>query len=90
MRRDTETEWQAQAACRGADSSLQSLFFPERGENVHPAVRATCDSCPVQVECLRYAMDTHQRFGVWGGLSTRERERFARKRQIEATLRESR
>lgn len=70
--------WKAFGACSGLDPLL---WFPERGEPVEPA-RAICRGCPVQEQCLEYALASGEKFGIWGGLSERERrrERQARNR----------
>lgn len=67
LRRPT---WMERAACRGLDASL---FFPERGEMVSQTTRDVCASCPVQAECLDYALEIKERDGVWGGKSGRQR-----------------
>jgi WhiB family redox-sensing transcriptional regulator len=59
--------WQLHAACRGLDPEM---FFPERGESLQPA-RAVCATCPVRVPCGEYGIS--EKFGVWGGMSERER-----------------
>lgn len=64
--------WAAQAACLGADPDTH---FPEKGGSTLQA-KAICAGCPVTVECLDYALDNDERFGVWGGLSERERRRL--------------
>lgn len=61
--------WTADAACAGVEPNL---FFPTVGENVNPA-KAVCATCTVRAECLQYALETHQRYGVWGGMSVKER-----------------
>lgn len=61
-------QWQRDAACRGHDPSL---WYPAEHENATQA-KAICRSCPVQPECLAWAL-THREHGVWGGLSERER-----------------
>lgn len=63
-------KWMRRAACRGLDPSL---FFPERGELVSEEARQVCAECPVQPECLEYALTTKERDGVWGGRSGRQR-----------------
>ena len=68
--------WMAEAACRGLDVNL---FFPERGEPTKSA-KAVCADCPVQAECLQYALDGEDRVGVFGGAS--EKERRAMRREI--------
>lgn len=72
--------WHADAACQSADPDA---FFLGKGKSADPA-RAICDTCPVQSECLDWAMkveadwaNTH-RYGIWGGLSPNERARLAR------------
>lgn len=51
-------------------------FFPEVG-TIPAAARRLCDNCPVREECLRYAIDEEIQFGIWGGMSTRQRQRYA-------------
>ena len=67
-------DWQIAAACRGVDPDL---FFTERGEKTSDA-KAVCRGCPVREDCLEYAMANVEKFGVWGGLSERERRRLRR------------
>jgi WhiB family redox-sensing transcriptional regulator len=61
--------WQAQALCAqtGAD-----FFFPEPGSSVREAKRI-CGMCEMRPACLEYALTNDERFGVWGGLSEKER-----------------
>ncbi|RMB81709.1 WhiB family transcriptional regulator [Streptomyces shenzhenensis] len=61
--------WQEGALCAqtGAD-----FFFPEPGSSVREAKRI-CGLCPIRAACLDYALDHDERFGVWGGLSEKER-----------------
>ena len=61
--------WQDLAACRDIDPSL---FFPERGEDTWQA-KLVCYRCPVREDCLEYALDHGEKFGIWGGKSERER-----------------
>ena len=65
-------DWHALGACRGLDTSL---FFPGQGESVAEA-KAVCAGCTVRVECADYALDSGQRFGIWGGTSERDRRRL--------------
>ena len=64
-------------SCRGMDPEV---FFPDRGESLAPA-KAICADCIVRDECLEYALDNRERFGVWGGTSERERRRLRRARR---------
>ncbi|MFP3914367.1 MAG: WhiB family transcriptional regulator [Actinomycetota bacterium] len=75
-----ELSWQDYANCRGADADL---FFPERGASTRKA-KAICAECQVQAECLDYAIEIGEKFGIWGGMSERERRRVRRERQIAA------
>ena len=52
-------------------------FFPDKGSNPRAAKRV-CGSCEVRAECLAYALEHGERFGIWGGLSERERRRLTR------------
>jgi WhiB family redox-sensing transcriptional regulator len=69
-------EWQAEAACRGMDSSV---FFSPPGEKGDARRRreeiaqAICRCCPVRVPCDSFAAASEQRYGVWGGRTEAER-----------------
>ncbi|MBM3729509.1 MAG: WhiB family transcriptional regulator [Actinobacteria bacterium] len=73
--------WRQQAVCRDTDPEL---FFPvgSTGQAVLQLSKAkeTCNQCTVKIECLRFAIDTNQDSGVWGGTS--EEERRVLRRQI--------
>jgi WhiB family redox-sensing transcriptional regulator len=62
-------DWQEQALCAQVD---MDLFFPEKGGSTREA-KSVCLGCDVKDECLEYAMDHGIRFGIWGGLSEKER-----------------
>ena len=66
------SSWQERALCAQTDPEA---FFPEKGGSTRDAKRV-CLSCDVRVECLEYAMEQDERFGIWGGLSERERRRM--------------
>jgi hypothetical protein len=61
--------WKAQAACRGKDPEL---WFPQQGDVAREA-KAICATCPVQTECLNYAVTAAEDFGIWGGLGEHAR-----------------
>lgn len=63
--------WFSKAACKGADINM---FFPKRGEVISDTVRQICAVCPVQQECLDYALSQDFQIGVYGGLSGRQRD----------------
>jgi WhiB family transcriptional regulator, redox-sensing transcriptional regulator len=75
--------WQDLANCRGADPDL---FFPERGASTRTA-KSICRECSVQDECLEYAIVGSEKFGIWGGLSERERRKIRRQRAVAASAR---
>ncbi|MEJ2579209.1 MAG: WhiB family transcriptional regulator [Kineosporiaceae bacterium] len=68
-------EWAARGACRTADPD--SLFVQGAAQN---RAKSVCMSCPVRTECLADALDNHIEFGVWGGMTERERRALLRKR----------
>ena len=69
---DEALEWQERALCAQTDPEA---FFPEKGGSTREAKRV-CLSCEVRGECLEYALANDERFGIWGGLSERERRRL--------------
>src|SRR5215469_7819696 len=66
--------WQDRALCAQTDPEA---FFPEKGGSTREAKRV-CRSCDVRAECLELALANDERFGIWGGLSERERRRLKR------------
>lgn len=70
-----ERPWVAYAACRTADPDL---FFPVDGADPTPAL-VICRGCPVQEQCLAWAVDTRVRYGIWGGTTERDRRRIVRR-----------
>jgi hypothetical protein len=74
--------WMRDALCAQTDPEA---FFPEKGGSTRDAKRI-CNGgrgavgCEVREQCLRYALDQDERFGIWGGLSSRERARLRRAR----------
>lgn len=71
---DEAPEWQERALCAQTDPEA---FFPEKGGSTREAKRI-CLGCEVRAECLDYALAHDERFGIWGGLSERERRRLRR------------
>ena len=77
---EDDDSWRTQAACAGLDH----LFFLEVHQgNARPA-KAICAVCPVRQTCLDYAITTHAYFGIWGGMTEKERKKYAAKRRREA------
>ncbi|MET9482872.1 WhiB family transcriptional regulator [Streptomyces sp. NPDC006638] len=73
---ERELSWQESALCAqtGAD-----FFFPAPGSSTREA-KQLCGACEGREACLSYALDNDERFGVWGGLSEKERQRLRRTR----------
>jgi WhiB family redox-sensing transcriptional regulator len=71
---DEPESWQERALCAETDPES---FFPEKGGSTREAKRI-CSGCEVRAECLEYALAHDERFGIWGGLSERERRRLKR------------
>lgn len=67
--------WQDQALCAQTDPEA---FFPEKGGSTREAKRV-CSTCDVRSECLEYALANDERFGIWGGLSERERRKLKKR-----------
>ena len=67
--------WQERALCAETDPEA---FFPEKGGSTREA-KKICTGCEVKAECLEYALSNDERFGIWGGLSERERRRLRRR-----------
>jgi WhiB family redox-sensing transcriptional regulator len=67
--------WQERALCAQTDPEA---FFPEKGGSTREA-KKVCLSCDVRGECLEYALENDERFGIWGGLSERERRKLKKR-----------
>jgi WhiB family redox-sensing transcriptional regulator len=70
--------WQRRALCAQTDPEA---FFPEKGGSTREA-KMVCGSCEVRAECLAYALENDERFGIWGGCSERERRKLKQRRSL--------
>jgi WhiB family redox-sensing transcriptional regulator len=77
---DQDEDWRDQAICAQIDPDL---FFPEKGGSSREA-KKICLSCTVREECLAFALENEERFGVFGGLSERERRRMVKTSEQES------
>jgi WhiB family redox-sensing transcriptional regulator len=68
-------DWMSEAACRGTEPD--ELFVPGAAQN---RAKAVCFGCPVRTECLADALDNRTEFGIWGGMTERERRALLRRR----------
>lgn len=76
-------DWQERGACREHDNVL---FFGEEGESElekqarEGRAKTVCRECPVIDPCLEFAMESNQKYGIWGGLTDKERASLKRRR----------
>lgn len=78
-------EWQAQGACRGIDPEV---FFPVSDEDAGPA-KAICGACDVRASCLAFSLENRERYGVWGGVTEKERTDLFRRGVAQRALAEA-
>lgn len=69
--RPPSDEWMSQGACVGHS---ETTFFPDRDDSAEAAL-ALCRTCSVRAECLAFAIEHKEHFGIWGGLTETERRR---------------
>ncbi|MES2171354.1 MAG: WhiB family transcriptional regulator [Actinomycetota bacterium] len=72
---DNPLAWQSDSLCAQTDPEA---FFPEKGGSTRDA-KKICTSCEVRAQCLEYALKNDERFGIWGGLSERERRKLRKR-----------
>ena len=72
--------WQDAAACKSLP--LETFFPPAEQEAA--AAKAICSGCTVREPCLEAALAAGERFGIWGGLTTEERQSIAARRRARA------
>lgn len=64
-------DWRTDGLCRQVDGDL---FYPDKGDPISTkAIKAVCLNCPVLVECGEYAVEAREPYGIWGGMSVRDR-----------------
>ena len=73
--------WREHALCRGVDPGIFHPDNEEGDERASDAAREVCLRCPVREICLEHAIAVREKHGVWGGLNSRERRRFIRRRR---------
>jgi WhiB family redox-sensing transcriptional regulator len=67
--------WQEEGTCRGVDPEV---FFPISDDEAWRA-KEICTVCPVKADCLVYSLENRERYGVWGGITERERQEMFRR-----------
>ena len=89
FKRDDDVSWQHKALCSQTDPEA---FFPEKGGSTRDAKRV-CAQCEVREQCLKWAIyqsgyltikGYDERFGIWGGMSERERRRYKKEHKERA------
>lgn len=75
--RGVQPDWMERGACR--DTDTPELWYPPPGGSTLPA-RQVCTACPVQQQCLNFALSHQEVHGVWGGVSERKRATLAKQR----------
>lgn len=73
-----QEDWIEHGSCVGAPAEV---FFPPRGSN-GVAARKICAGCPVRQECLDYAIENREQWGIWGGMDLDQRLAEARARRV--------
>ena len=73
----TPAPFMEDAVCKNADPII---FFVNKGDTGIEA-KKLCEKCPVKQACLDFAIETHERFGIWGGMNFRERNAELRRRK---------
>jgi WhiB family redox-sensing transcriptional regulator len=68
--------WHVNALCAQTDPES---FFPKKGGSTKEA-KKICGLCSVRIDCLEFAIESDERYGIWGGLSERERRRYKKDR----------
>jgi WhiB family transcriptional regulator, redox-sensing transcriptional regulator len=70
-------DWRLEALCAQSDPES---FFPDKGGSARAALEV-CERCPVRAECLNFALENDERFGIWGGTTERQRRELRRQQQ---------
>lgn len=76
---ETDDDWRTRALCAQTDPES---FYPEKGGSGHVReAKRVCLACDVTEDCLAYALDNDERFGIWGGMTEGERRKVRRQRR---------
>ena len=82
-------DWQSEGACKNMDTSIFFYEDNERGQEKdlrEKTAKAICDTCPVINECLEFALQIKEDYGIWGGTTPEERKLIRRRRQRNKTV----
>jgi hypothetical protein len=81
----TTTTWKQLANCKSSDPSI--FFFDEDDVSTRELAMKLCGGCKVKMDCLQYALEKKEAFGIWGGMTPAERRKVKR---INGTVSEDR
>jgi WhiB family redox-sensing transcriptional regulator len=71
--------WMQDALCLQVGDG--DMWWPGKGQtDIVRAAKKVCSHCPVRVDCLTWAIENHERDGIYGGMTPRERRRAAKAR----------
>lgn len=74
MDTEADIEWKAEAECESVKPS--DVFFAKEHEQM---AKQICSYCTVKEQCLGYAIRQDVKFGIWGGMTPRERKRYMKR-----------
>jgi WhiB family redox-sensing transcriptional regulator len=73
-------EWTKLALCAQVDTEL---FYPERGDSYSAEMaRKVCYNCEVRQQCLDYALDNNEKYGIWGGTNEIDRRDLPKTKRL--------
>ena len=77
------TEWREKGKCWGKTTSPSSDYWyaeddDDDKQRKNKIAKSYCEACPVKKECLQFALDNKEEYGIWGGMTTRERKAYER------------
>ncbi len=86
---EPENDWRMDAACKGLDpeqffSSDDDVYTKHERQEREASAKAVCVKCDVRRDCLSYAIDAGERYGIWGGMNAQERRAIIRNRSGES------
>lgn len=76
-REETDRDWMVFGSCTTTDPEM---FFPDKGGSPRDA-KVVCEGCDVRERCLEWALEHNEQFGIWGGLSERQRHQLRVQRE---------
>lgn len=82
--KNTDFSWHKHAACLDSSSDLFFMEIENAATNKQRIKEAKeiCEVCPVRNACLQQAIDNGEGFGVWGGMTSRERAKVRRRQRM--------